>query len=79
MRLPKNAHVAIVDGENFSVMRNSGAPLEPKLPALVDRVAVWAGGGPVPVGVHGTRKPGAGVGTASCGTVAAAAACRAGS
>ena len=31
MRLPKNAHVAIVDGENFSVMRNSGAPLEPKL------------------------------------------------
>ena len=31
MRLPKNAHVAIVDGENFSVMRNGGAPLEPKL------------------------------------------------
>ena len=31
MRLPKNAHVAIVDGENLSVMRNGGAPLEPKL------------------------------------------------
>ncbi len=31
MRLPNNAHVAIVDGENFIVMRNSGTPLEPKL------------------------------------------------
>tara|TARA_B100000929_G_scaffold252809_1_gene213396 strand:- start:335 stop:742 length:408 start_codon:yes stop_codon:yes gene_type:complete len=31
MRLPSNAHVAIVDGENFTVMRNSGQPLEPKL------------------------------------------------
>ena len=31
MRLPKNAHVAIVDGNHFTVMRNSGAPLEPKL------------------------------------------------
>ena len=31
MRLPSNAHVAIVDGENFTVMRNGGAPLEPKL------------------------------------------------
>ena len=31
MRLPNNAHVAIVDGENFTVMRNSGTPLEPKL------------------------------------------------
>ena len=31
MRLPNNAHVAIVDGENFTVMRNGGAPLEPKL------------------------------------------------
>ena len=31
MRLPKNAHVAIVDGENFTVMRNTGQPLEPKL------------------------------------------------
>ena len=31
MRLPANAHVAIVDGENFTVMRNSGNPLEPKL------------------------------------------------
>ena len=31
MRLPSNAHVAIVDGENFTVMRNPGQPLEPKL------------------------------------------------
>lgn len=31
MHLPKNAHVALVDGENFTIMRNSGAPLEPKL------------------------------------------------
>ena len=31
MRLPSNAHVAIVDGENFTVMRNTGQPLEPKL------------------------------------------------
>ena len=31
MRLPSNAHVAIVDGENFTVMRNTGKPLEPKL------------------------------------------------
>ena len=31
MRIPSHAHVAIVDGENFTVMRNGGAPLEPKL------------------------------------------------
>ena len=31
MRLPSNAHVAIVDGENFTVMHNTGQPLEPKL------------------------------------------------
>ena len=31
MRLPSNAHIAIVDGENFTVMRNTGQPLEPKL------------------------------------------------
>ena len=31
MRLPTNAHVAIVDGENFTVMRNTGQPLEPRL------------------------------------------------
>ena len=31
MRIPSNAHVAIVDGKNFTVMRNGGAPLEPKL------------------------------------------------
>ncbi|QYJ07088.1 baeRF12 domain-containing protein [Qipengyuania flava] len=31
MRLPKNAHVALVDGSSFTIMRNAGAPLEPKL------------------------------------------------
>ncbi|MEX0342165.1 MAG: host attachment protein [Erythrobacter sp.] len=31
MRLPSNAHVAIVDGENFTVMRNGGKPFEPRL------------------------------------------------
>ncbi len=31
MRLPKNAHVAVVDGERFVMLRNDGAPLEPKL------------------------------------------------
>ncbi len=31
MRLPNNAHVAIVDGQNFTVMRNTGQPLEPRL------------------------------------------------
>ncbi|WP_370190617.1 host attachment protein [Qipengyuania sp.] len=33
MRLPNNAHVAIVDGENFTVMRNTGKPFEPRLVA----------------------------------------------
>ena len=31
MKLPHKAHVAIVDGEHFIVMRNSGQPFEPKL------------------------------------------------
>ncbi|GFZ97446.1 MAG: attachment protein [Sphingomonadales bacterium CG12_big_fil_rev_8_21_14_0_65_65_10] len=31
MRLPKNAHVAVVDGTRFVLLRNDGAPLEPKL------------------------------------------------
>ena len=31
MHLPKNAQVELVDGETFVVMRNGGAPLEPKL------------------------------------------------
>ena len=31
MKLPNKAHVAIVDGENFTVMRNSGQMFEPKL------------------------------------------------
>ncbi len=31
MKLPANAHVAIVDGERFILMRNEGQPFEPKL------------------------------------------------
>ncbi|MDG6079113.1 attachment protein [Erythrobacter litoralis] len=31
MNLPHKAHVAIVDGEKFIVMRNSGQSLDPKL------------------------------------------------
>ena len=31
MKLPSNAHVAIVDGNKFLVMRNSGKLFEPKL------------------------------------------------
>ncbi len=31
MKLPHKAHVAIVDGKNFTVMRNSGKLFEPKL------------------------------------------------
>ncbi|MDG5748318.1 host attachment protein [Qipengyuania sp. XHP0207] len=31
MKLPNNAHVAIVDGEKFTVMRNGGQMFEPKL------------------------------------------------
>ena len=31
MKLPHKAHVAIVDGENFTVMQNHGRPFEPRL------------------------------------------------
>lgn len=31
MKLPHKAHVAIVDGESFTIMRNGGKPFEPKL------------------------------------------------
>jgi protein required for attachment to host cells len=31
MKLPKNAYVAIIDGENFILMQNKGQPLEPSL------------------------------------------------
>ena len=34
MKLPANAHVAIVDGTRFVVMRNTGQALEPKLEAI---------------------------------------------
>lgn len=36
MKLPHNAHVVIVDGENFTLMRNGGQPFEPKL-EIVDK------------------------------------------
>lgn len=31
MKLPHKAHVAIVDGENFTIMRNEGQAFEPRL------------------------------------------------
>ena len=31
MKLPHKAHVAMVDGENFTLFRNEGKPFEPKL------------------------------------------------
>ena len=31
MKVPHKAHVAIVDGESFTVLRNTGKPFEPKL------------------------------------------------
>lgn len=31
MRLPHKAHLAIVDGNNFLLMRNAGSPFEPSL------------------------------------------------
>ncbi|QUL37546.1 host attachment protein [Erythrobacter sp. JK5] len=31
MRLPKNSHVAVVDGKTFLLFRNEGPPLEPRL------------------------------------------------
>jgi protein required for attachment to host cells len=31
MKLPQNAYVAIVDGENFTLMQNTGQPLSPSL------------------------------------------------
>ncbi|BDI59572.1 host attachment protein [Qipengyuania nanhaisediminis] len=31
MKLPKNAHVALVDGENFTLFRNDGQAFEPRL------------------------------------------------
>ncbi|QWC57206.1 attachment protein [Erythrobacter sp. 3-20A1M] len=33
MKLPQNAHVALVDGQRFVMLRNSGAIFEPKLTA----------------------------------------------
>lgn len=31
MKIPHNAHVAVVDGENFILFRNEGKPFEPSL------------------------------------------------
>lgn len=31
MKLPHKAHVAMVDGENFTLFRNTGQPFEPRL------------------------------------------------
>ena len=31
MKLPHNAHVALIDGQSFTVMRNKGQGFEPKL------------------------------------------------
>ena len=31
MKLPHKAHVALIDGTTFTVMRNTGTPFEPKL------------------------------------------------
>jgi protein required for attachment to host cells len=34
MKLPHKAHVALVDGETFVIMRNKGQPFEPALEAV---------------------------------------------
>lgn len=34
MKVPHNAHVAVVDGESFLLFRNTGQPFEPKLESL---------------------------------------------
>lgn len=34
MKVPHNAHVAIVDGERFILMQNTGKPFEPELKTL---------------------------------------------
>ncbi|WP_305097327.1 baeRF12 domain-containing protein [Croceibacterium aestuarii] len=34
MKLPNNAHVALLDGERFLMLRNTGTLFEPKLEAL---------------------------------------------
>jgi protein required for attachment to host cells len=36
MKVPHNAHVAIVDGERFRLMRNTGPIFEPKLEAVAE-------------------------------------------
>jgi protein required for attachment to host cells len=36
MKLPHNAHVALVDGENFTLFRNEGQMFEPKLVEMAD-------------------------------------------
>ena len=36
MKVPYKAHVALIDGERFVLMRNMGQPLEPKLEFVSD-------------------------------------------
>jgi protein required for attachment to host cells len=36
MKVPHNAHVAIVDGERFRLLRNTGPIFEPKLEAVAE-------------------------------------------
>ena len=36
MKVPHNAHVAVVDGERFRLMRNTGAIFEPKLEVVAE-------------------------------------------
>ncbi|GAA4045590.1 baeRF12 domain-containing protein [Parerythrobacter jejuensis] len=38
MKCPHNAHVAIVDGERFILMQNTGKPFEPKLTVIEEPV-----------------------------------------
>ena len=36
MKCPHNAHVAVVDGHRFLVMRNDGQPFEPRLSVIAE-------------------------------------------
>jgi protein required for attachment to host cells len=54
MLLPQNAHVAIVDGERFLLMRNRGTAAEPALEAE-DQPDVSGSGESAAVGHHDTE------------------------
>lgn len=53
MQIPGNAHVAIVDGQRFLLMRNGGTAMEPRL-ELVDEPDVSEFGESGAVGHHDT-------------------------